>query len=131
MRILQTLLVPKGKGRRALTGYEPKLFAHMEMMRRLRSGRVSPGREAEESRAPAGEGEPEKDGSMGGGAARDAHSADGRGRDPTRSASRAREGVPQALRPGMDEQVVVVEESSRSRALLPEGQGVEEGPWWA
>ena len=58
----------------------------MELMRRRRSGRVSPGREAEESRAPAGDdalvadeaGEPEKEGPMGGGAIRDAHSADGR-----------------------------------------------------
>ena len=48
--------IAQEKGRRALTGYEPKLLVHMEMMRRRRSGRVSPGREAEESRAPAGEG---------------------------------------------------------------------------
>ena len=99
----------------------------MELMRRRRSGRVSPGREAEESRAPVEEGvlvadesEPEEGGPMGGGAGRDAHSADGRGGDPggalrARPSSRTRGGVPQALRPGMDdEQVVAAEESSRS-----------------
>ena len=49
----------------------------MELMRRRRSGRVSPGREAEESRAPAGDdapdeaGEPEEEGPMGGGAIRE------------------------------------------------------------
>ena len=42
------------KAPRRFAGYEPKPLAHMEVMRRRRSGQVSPGGEVEESRALAG-----------------------------------------------------------------------------
>ena len=72
---------------RRFAGYEPKPLAHMEVMRRRRSGQVSPGGEVEESRALAGgelvadEGEdPEMGEPMEGDDALEVHSADGRDR---------------------------------------------------
>ncbi|CAJ1385828.1 unnamed protein product [Effrenium voratum] len=84
----------------------------MEVMRRRRSGQVSPGREVEESRALAGgelvadEGEdPEMGEPMEGDDTLEVHSADGRA--STREASTAR-----SARPGMDDEPLVERESS-------------------
>ena len=114
------------KAPRRFAGYEPKPLAHMEVMRRRRSGQVSPGREVEESRALAGgelvadEGEdPEMGEPMEGDDTLEVHSADGRASTreastarSARSSSRTRETSPRALRPGMDDEPLVERESS-------------------
>ena len=98
----------------------------MEVMRRRRSGQVSPGGEVEESRALAGgelvadEGEdPEMGEPMEGDDTLEVHSADGRAsaREAStarsaRSSSRTRETSLRALRPGMDDEPLVERESS-------------------